>query len=267
MVKKWSFSGLIVLLIALSKPANCQNFELFATLVVKAQSIATDQLKNLYAIHENGSVEKYDADGNLLFVFNDRNFGSPALIDASKPFKLLLFYPDHQLIRLLDNSMSEIGSINLLQLGFQNVNAICSSLDANVWIYDEINFRLKKFDDEMKMIVQSEDLNLVLGESLHPNFMMENEGIIYVNDPLKGVFVFDKYAAYIKTIPITGLISFQVMDDQLIYFSSGTLHISNLKTLESKDISLLFAGEVSGAEIQKDRLYLLQPNQLSLYRF
>lgn len=264
--KNWSLKLLLIILL-FADSTFAQQFNFLHSIPVKAMAFETDQLKNVYLLDSSGTVTKYSGNTDSIYSFNETKFGAPALIDASKPFKLLLFYPDQQHIKLLDKTMSEIGSINLLQLGFQNVNVVCSSADANIWLYDEINFKLKKLDDQLNVVMESEDMNQIIGESIRPEFIIENEGTVYLSDPLKGIFVFDRYATYIKTIPIKNLFSFQLISDQLIYFFDNKLHIFNLKTLITQDIELPLIENIIGAELQKDRLYILQKDQLSLYGF
>ncbi len=257
----------MILILLLANSANAQPFAFLNSIPTKAKSFETDQLKNIYVLDSAGTVTKYSENTDSIYFFNDRTYGSPLSMDATKPFKFILFYRDQQFVKMLDKTMSEIGSINLLQLGFQYVNAVCSSADANIWLYDEVNFKLKKLDDQLNLVRESEDLNQIIGESIQPEFIIENEGVVYLNDPQKGIFVFDQYATYIKTIAIKNLSSFQLIDDQLIYFSENKLHIFNLKTLITEDIDIPQTENVLDTKLQKDRLYILQKDQLSLYSF
>jgi hypothetical protein len=91
------------------------------------------------------------------------------------------------------------------------------------------------------LVVRGNDLSLSIGQSLHPNFLLEREQTVFVNDPTVGVLVFDIFGQYRKTIPLLGLTEFQVMGDQLIYVKDGQLWSFHLTALLEQPFTLPFA--------------------------
>jgi hypothetical protein len=122
----------------------------------------------------------------------------------------------------------------------------------------------------MKTVHSSGNLGQLTGNELKPNFLLEADNRVYLNNPAIGVLVFDIYGTYIKTIPIKELNSFQISDDEMVYFKNGELHSYQLKTLTEKNI-LLPASDSSAsilsARIERSKLYLLNKQNLSLYSF
>jgi len=190
-----------------------------------------------------------------------------SFIDATDPFNLLLFYPDFRRVILLDRTLSETGAFDLFNLDVIDVPAVGISSDNNLWIYDDIKFILKKIDRNGGIVQESNNLSLVLGKTLMPNFILERNNAVYVNDPEVGILVFDLFGNYTKTIDIKGLSQFQIVDQQLIYWQDNKLSVFNLKSLQTRSMDLQLSSDESQlVRIEKDRLYLRTGPSLKIYQ-
>jgi len=230
-----------------------------------APVFTTDNLRNVYLITGDNDVSKFNPDGEKIFTYSEKKYGKLAFIDASNPLKVLLFFPEFSVIVAVDNTLSVTGTYDLKSINIPWVSAIGLAIDNNIWIYDEQDFRLKKIDETLNLIHQSEDLSNYLNISLNPNFLMERNNWLYLNDPSHGIFVFDIYGSYYKTIPLKKLKNFQILGDQLIYKQDEQYKSYHLKTLEEKIIQLPDSTATRQVRIEKDRLYLLKEKQLELY--
>src|SRR4026208_887268 len=90
---------------------------LLTSLNVDATFLTSDYLQNAYVITSQNSLVKIDSVGNILFTYNQNRFGQLEFADATNPLKLVLSYPDYQTVVMLDNTLSEVGTISLKQLG------------------------------------------------------------------------------------------------------------------------------------------------------
>jgi hypothetical protein len=93
---------------------------------------------------------------------------------------------------------------------------------------------------------------------------MEYNNYVYLNDSTQGILVFDSYGTYYKTIPITGLNTFQVRGDDLFYLSKNRIHAFHLKTImedETKAPDTL-ATEI---RIEKNLLYERDKDTLQVF--
>jgi len=161
----------------------------------------------------------------------------------------------------------ETGAFDLFNLDVIDVPAVGISSDNKLWIYDDLKFNLKKIDRNGDVVDQSNNLSLVLGKTLTPNFLLERSNAVYVNDPEVGILVFDLFSNYTKTIGIKGLDQFQVIDQQLVYWQDGALHIFNLKSLQTRSIDLQLPPDESQlVRIEKDRLYVRTGPFLKIYQ-
>lgn len=243
-------------------------YELLFTIPVKAKDFTTDKLQNIYLLTPDNEVIKYTPGGQEQFRYPNKTLGDAACLDATNPFHLLLFFPDYQTVLTLDRTMNLSGQFNLQQFGFFRVNAVGMASDGRLWVYDEVNFRLKKVESDGTIVTEGGDMSLVLGKTIRPNFLVEKGQIVYLNDPNEGILVFDVFGQYQKTLPLKDLKEFQLFDDQLIYFTKNQLISFHLKALLEKPIRLP-EGVNSGDKlnVQKDKLYVLGREGLRVYKF
>ncbi|MBK9015279.1 MAG: hypothetical protein IPM82_15130 [Saprospiraceae bacterium] len=233
----------------------------------KIKNFTTDNLGNIYTLTLDNQVVKYTPDGLEQFRYPNRTLGEASLLDATNPFRLLLFFPEHQTVLMLDRTLAANGQLNLYQLGFQGVRAVGMASDGLLWVYDETNFLLKKIDADGTVMASSGDLSLATGQPLHPVFLVEREQTVFVSDPAVGVLVFDAFGQYRKTIPLPGLTEFQVMDGQLIYSRDRQLWSFHLAALLERPFSLPFElGQASKVHVTNGMLYVLENNNLTGHR-
>ncbi len=198
----------------------------------KSLYFTTDGLANLYSVNKAYEITKYNAKGLENFRYSNTRLDAPEFIDATDPFNILVFYPDYQTVILLDRTMTETAVLNLIDFDFFNINAVAVSSDNKLWIYDELNFRLKKIDRNGEVMQESDDLSLLLRKDFKPNFITEREQKVFVNDPEVGILVFDFFGQYIKTLEFKGLEEFQVFRDFIIFRDeAGVLQKYHLKSL------------------------------------
>ncbi|MCS6935041.1 MAG: hypothetical protein NZM35_07825 [Chitinophagales bacterium] len=227
----------------------------------KAEIAAADNFGNFYVAGKN-RVHKYAPDGRYLFPYEEFRFGRIGNVDATNPLKLLVYFPDFSTVVFLDRFLSPLSTLNFFQLGYQNITAVASSVDGNVWFYDNVNFKLKKMDESGRVIRESQPLHLLLQQTPYPNFMVEQDNQVYVNDPQIGIMVFDFYGSYGKTIPLKGLRKFQIFQGKIIYLEDGKLKSYRPGTFESGEIPLPDTSQITAALVTKQKLMVLKPDSL-----
>src|SRR6478609_378459 len=119
---------------------------------------AVDNLDNVYVLASTDQLKKYNASGDSVAVFNNvKKFGKISTIDVSNPLKVLLYYKDFSTIVVLDRLLAIRNTIDLRQQNIFQVNAIGQSYDNNIWLYDEGDSKLKKIDDNGKVLLETAD--------------------------------------------------------------------------------------------------------------
>lgn len=244
-----------------------QEYKLIKTIPINGKFLTTDNLNNAYVITDANELIKLDANGEKLFSYSEKNFGELSFVDASNPLKILVFFPQYSTVITLDKTLSPLGTYNLRNAGITRMNSVCLSQDNNIWIFDEQDFKLKKLDENLKVVRESDDVSLIINNSLKPNFLIERNNWIFLNDPQIGILQFDSYSTYFKTIPIKNLQNFQVLDDRIFYFEKNSLQSFQIQTSETQTASLPDTTNLVQTRIEKNSLYLLKKNELVLYSF
>lgn len=243
-------------------------YQLIQTIETDATFFTTDNLQQLYLVNSENEIVKFTAEGKDVFRFSNNTLGDLTFLDAGNPFNLLLYYPEYQNIITLDRTLNQRGQFNLYDLGFLQVQAVGMSKDNRIWLFDNLNCQLKKIDNDGTIVIESDDLRLLLGQSVQANFLLEREQQIFVNDPKLGILIFDDFGQYIKTIDFKGLRRFQVIGNRILFVEDGKLKAFNLHSLLMETIKVPNkAGDLENIQIQKNRLYNLEKGALMVFTF
>lgn len=242
------------------------SFSLINTYDTKANNIAVDNFGSFYTASNNG-VLKFSSDGKFLYRYEEFKYGKIGMIDVSNPMKMLVYFPDFSTVVTLDRFLAQLNTYNFFDLGYQNISAVASSTDGRIWFYDNTDFKLKKIDESGKVFRESQQLNVVLEQAPNPNFMIERDNKVYLNDPNIGIIVFDIFGSYEKTIPLKGLKKFQILQDQIVYFENNQLSSYNSFTLELKSLTLPDTADVSLAVLEKNRMGIMKKERVDFYKY
>jgi hypothetical protein len=244
----------------------------FATTVTciiteKANLFTTDNIGNLYLV-QGDAIRKFDSHCNLQKEFSNKNFGAITSADATNPLRLVIFYRDFNRIIFLDNTLSQNGDpVQLEQLGFPMATVAASSHDNGIWIYDQQNFELVRLNQKLQIDQRTGNLSQVLGiDSLQPDFMLEKDNRLFLNNPKTGVLVFDIFGTYSKTIPVKGLKNFQIADDYLVYFTESNLKFYDIITTETGVYEEPSDSLAINMRIEKEAVYVLKNERMELHK-
>lgn len=240
------------------------NYVLIKKVKVEAEFFTTDKLGNSFVV-KGHEMFKYQPNASLQYRFSNLSYGDITFVDASNPLKILVFYKDFSRIVFLDNTLSENQSpITLQDIGLEQSSIVCSSYDNGLWIYDPVNFGLYRFDQELQIQQEIKNVHQLTRETIQPNFMVEAGDWLYLNDPEKGIFVFDLFGTFFKQVPIKGLTAFQVFGEEIYYYQHDQLNSYHVRKMSENKYSLPASG-CKAVRSEKDRLMLLKDKELFIY--
>jgi hypothetical protein len=104
--------------------------------------------------------------------------------------KVLLYYKDFATIVVLDRLLNIRNTIDLRLQNILQAKAIGLSYDNKIWVYDELESKLKKIDEGGQLLLETPDFRLLLGQSPVFQKIFDENKYVYLYDSLKGVFVF-----------------------------------------------------------------------------
>ncbi|MEQ8324708.1 MAG: hypothetical protein RIC15_07050 [Vicingaceae bacterium] len=242
------------------------NFKLFKKIEIQGRLISTDQLGNMYAVVKN-NVYKYSRDGELINQFSNNRYGKVTSIDATDPYKIVVFYEDFRTIVILDNQLSENASpLDLQFTDFDQPILACRAYNTGVWLFDQLLNNIYRLTLSLKVVQSSGNLSQILQYDLKPNFMIEYNNNLYLNNPETGILVFDQFGTYVKNIAINGLESFEVTEKAIFYVQNGKIAKYHFRNLEIEKLPLPIE-DVLGLSADKNRLFILTSKALFIYDF
>lgn len=120
-----------------------------------------NKLGQIYAVHKDNSITKFNTQGNEVMTRNLKVQGNLHSLDATNVFDILLFYKDLNTIITADNLLNQRNLINFNENDFSGtrlISAASRSFDNKIWVFDIISQRLLKVDGLGKIELQSSSL-------------------------------------------------------------------------------------------------------------
>ena len=226
-----------------------------------------DSYGNLYVCDKKGNINKYDSLGTFLLNYSPQKLGNVTLIEASNTIKIFAFYRDFQEYTLLERFLGPMpnSAFNQDQIGFARQATLSS--DYNIWLIDDTDFSLKKYDRQFNKVLNKTSLDLTLdARDYDITFLREYQSNLYLCDRLSGVLVFDSFGSYKKKIPFKGIDFFSFHDDELYYFQNDSLHFFHLYLFNTHEIALPINKKYFKAFFFNQKIYAIRPDGIDIYR-
>lgn len=231
-------------------------------------AFTADNQDNLYLINSSDQVKKLNANGDSIAVFNNvRKYGKIAQLDVSNPLRVLLYYKDFSTIVVLDRLLNIRSTIDLRKQEIFQVQAVGLSYDNKIWLYDEFEHKLKKIDEDGKLLFATSDFRQLFDEAFSFSSIYDEGGLLYLYDKNKGVYVFDYYGTLKNIFSLTGYDNFKVAGkmifgtkkDSLMRFQPSIFQFQqySLPGALQNSLSLLFTSTKAYA-LKKDELDIFE---------
>lgn len=206
-----SYSSLI------AQTDSSHHISLLKTIADNLIDFTTDNLGNIYLVNDNNQVKKLNEKGDSLGIYNDiKRYGTISSIDATNPLKLIVFYKDFSTIAVLDRFLNYRNRIDLRSQNMPQIKLVTNSYDNNYWLFDELENKIKKIDDNGTVLLESADLRQALETVPSPIAMFDKDGQLYLYDSSMGLLVFDYYGARKNTLQLLQMQDIQVIDKNTI---------------------------------------------------
>ncbi|MCW3107199.1 MAG: hypothetical protein JWQ09_1705 [Segetibacter sp.] len=213
----------LVSVLTFSQQQNILKVTLVEKLDEQVKDFTTDNLGNLYLLTPTNQIKKVNEKGDSIAVYNDvRRYGKIYSIDATNPLKVLVYYKDFSTVIILDRLLNVRAILDLRKQNILQVRAISTSYDNNIWVFDELDSKLKKIDDNGKVLLESTDFRQAFDSVPTPIAMYDRDGQLYLYDPGKGLLVFDYYGGKKNNFQLLHLMDLQVIDKNTITARDST---------------------------------------------
>lgn len=243
------------------------SFQLLKVLKGDIIEFTVDNLDNIYVLNSRNQIRKYNANGDSVAIFNDvKKFGKATLVDVSNPLKVVLYYKDFATVVMLDRFLNVLNTIDLRKQNIFQARAIAQSYDNKIWVYDELESKLKKIDEDGKLLQETPDFRLLFDRPVMPTKIFDENKYVYLYDSTRGINVFDYYGALKNNIIITGWQNFKVTGKFIFGSKADTLYrydISNFMYDEWTMPEELIKSKAFN--FTSSRLYALKKDSVEIY--
>lgn len=230
-------------------------------------NFSVDNFGNIFLITPSNQIKKLNSNLDSVGIFNDvKRYGSIYSIDVSNPLKVLVYYKDFATIIMLDKQLNNRNTINLRQQNILQVKAIAQSYDNNIWLFDELESKLKKIDETGKLLLITSDFRLLFNDAPTPQKIIDMNGLLYLYNITKGWTIFDYYGGLKNQYPIPNWQDVQVTDNFLRGHDSTYFYASNPKQLQFiKAKSSINISTAVKVVLQQNTAYILTTKGLEIY--
>jgi hypothetical protein len=260
MNKRLNIAMLFFLLSFCARAQQDTTFRLERTVKGDIIDFTVDNLDNIYILTSRNQIKKFNANGDSVAVYNDvKKNGQATLIDVSNPLKVLLYYRDFATVVMLDRFLNAVNTIDLRKQNIFQAKAIGQSYDNKIWVYDELENKLKKVDEDGKLLQETPDFRLLLGVAPSPLKIFDENRYVYVYDSIQGVYVFDYFGGLKNNIMIDHWQNFKVAGKFIFGSRSDTLFRYEISTFRVDEWKMPAAILKSKAfNFSSTRLYALR---------
>ncbi len=226
----------------------------------KGKLLTTDQFGNYYEVFDN-QIKKYNIKGELLFTYSNNVLGEITSLDVRNPLKILVYFNEFTKVLTLDDALSPWGDVlNLNDLNLEETSLVCTSYNYGVWYYNPLKFILTRVQNQ-KITNTSSNISTLLDINIQPNYLVEENEKVYLNDPVNGILVFDVFGTYLKTIPLYDLKEFQVKEKFIVYVNEQKqIETYDFFTLEKQVYQPEIYKNIKTVRLQGKHIFILNEN-------
>jgi hypothetical protein len=245
------------------------SFRLIRTVEGDIVEFTVDNLDNVYLLSSRNQLKKLNANGDSVAAYNDvKRYGQVSLIDVSNPLKVILYYEDFGTVVALDRFLNVINTIDLRKQDILQAKAVGQSYDNRVWVYDAVENKLKKVDDDGKILQETADFRLLFNQVPSPQKIFDQDQYVYLYDSAQSVFVFDYFGTLKNKILISHWQNFKVSGKYIFGNSNGLLHRYEIRSFRLDD--WLMPREIYNSQsfnFSSSRLYALKEGKIRIYSY
>ncbi|MCS6967535.1 MAG: hypothetical protein RMJ44_03850 [Cytophagales bacterium] len=235
--------------------------------LAEAVALSADAYGNLYVGDKQGNIHAYDSLGNYRLTYSPTEVAQVSLLDARATVRIFAFYRELQRFDLLNRFLTPIETyrFQLPEIGFVRMATLAA--DNSLWIYDDSNFSLKKFDKKFNYVLLQTDLSLIFsGAYLDIVQMLEYQNQLFLLASNFGILRFDNIGNFINRIP-THTPCFALGGDAIFFYDAGNVIKQNLYTGERALLSFSTPlTELRGLTIVGNSIVTLEENSLRFWR-
>ncbi len=229
------------------------------------ETCSIDPYGNLYLGDANGRIIRIkDFEEDLTYA--PPKPASISLLDASHSLRLFIFYGQIQEYTYLNRQLTTSGNFRFNDPAIGYVLLACPSFDNQIWLIDQSDFSLKKYNITLQKTALSTSLELILDRKAYQiACIREYQNKLFISEANSGIHMFDNLGNYIKSFTEPGIQYFNFSGDSIYYAKNDQLHTLNLYTEQSTSMKLP-SEAYKYVLLYKDQILLLTDTEISVFK-
>jgi hypothetical protein len=229
-------------------------------------ALSVDREGKIYLGDNKGNLTRYSADGAFELDYSPYRPSKITSVEAWQGLRIFLFFRDLQEYTFLNRFLVIQGNYDFYPEAVGFVEAATPSADNNIWLFDQTDFSLKKYDIALKAIKTHTPFDLLLDpDNYDIGTMREYQNKLYVSDLNTGILVFDNLGNYLTSIPHKGIDYFNFLEDELYFIKDGELIFLNIYNQAAKNIALPEDHQWVLPLVLKERYYFISEGLMVVY--
>lgn len=215
-----------------------------------------------YVTEKSGTITRLSFDGAEPLVFSPGSQIKSSAVHTFNPLRIFVYYREQQRCLWLNRFMTQIKDNELRFEELVYASEVCPAYENTLWVYDDLNIRLLRFDPLTGQIRQEIFLNSLVEEI---ESLTEYGHHLYAYAPEKGLLVWDTMGNYLKTLPLSQS-HFNFFENEL-YFRNKN-HLIMMKLYEPGLRKVRVSEKVIKADflmIAPGKLILAYGNRLEVF--
>jgi hypothetical protein len=260
---------LCLLSVALPISCNGEGWKKIKTIPLSSPviTVSLDRYGLFYIADEDGNIYKYDTLGVLQLTYSAPRKADVTLLEAWRNVNIFVFYRNLQEFILLDRFLSPSPNTRIESSAIGFARLATFAYDNNIWIIDETDFSLKKYDLAHNQTELNTPLDLLLDPSLYDmNFIREYQNLVFVNDKNSGILIFDNMGNYKTKIPVKGLSGIGFYNDEIYFQEGNKIRFINIYTYIERTEDMPENGSFQFILYAPSSLYLFKNTSVEVYK-
>ena len=230
-------------------------------------AFSTNHAGSLFLGDAQGVVRAYDTTGRVSHFFSPPRVAEVAALEAGQNLRVFCFYRDLQEYLVLDRFLAPLpgyekpAKVAPDETGFARLVALAA--DGQLWLFDDTDFSLKKYNPVTRRASLHVPLELVLAGQ-DPLFvsLREYQNLVFLHDGRSGVLVFDNAGNFRSKIAAGAAGPVGFYGDELYFTRDGELHFAHLYNGTTRRFPLPGSVGFLGVAAGPGKIYLLTRNRL-----
>ena len=247
--------------------AQSTNWHLLATIpVVGLDQISLDNKGNVFYSDKSGNVVKLDSKCIKAGEYSPVVQSKLDQLEAFYTLNIFLFSADLQQFVLLDVYLNPLATVSLQHEKTGIVKAATMGSGHVVWMVDEEDFSLVKYDYRRNVVLQDQPLALILGQvEFGVVDIIERQNMVFLHIGNEGVFLFDRQGNFIKKLNVRFSHKPSLSGDFIYFIRDGLVQRINIYSEKVENLPLP-DGNFDKVLADSEKIIFYSPTEIAIYK-